>query len=51
MHVKHIKNHEIIVTADDLGISEGANDGILEAFEHGIVTTCSTMNGLRVSNL
>ncbi len=33
----------VIVNADDLGLSEGVNRGILEAAEHGIVTSASLM--------
>ena len=33
----------LIVTADDLGLTAGISDGILEAHEHGIVTAASLM--------
>ena len=33
----------LIVNADDLGLSEGVNQGIFEAAEHGIVTSASLM--------
>lgn len=33
----------LIVTADDLGLTEGVTDGIIEAHEHGIVTHTSIM--------
>jgi predicted glycoside hydrolase/deacetylase ChbG (UPF0249 family) len=33
----------LIVNADDLGLSAGVNAGILEAHEHGIVTSASLM--------
>ncbi len=33
----------LIVTADDLGLSEGVNAGIVEAHERGIVTSASLM--------
>ena len=33
----------LIVNADDFGLSEGVNRGILEAAEHGIVTSASLM--------
>ncbi len=33
----------LIVNADDLGLSEGVNGGILEAHEHGILTSTSLM--------
>lgn len=34
---------EVIVNADDLGLSEGVNRGIFEAHDHGIVTSASLM--------
>jgi predicted glycoside hydrolase/deacetylase ChbG (UPF0249 family) len=34
---------ELIVNADDLGHSAEVNEGIVEAFEHGIVTSASLM--------
>ena len=34
---------ELIVNADDFGLSEGVNRGIAEAHEHGIVTSASLM--------
>ena len=33
----------IIVNADDFGLSEGINRGIIEAHEHGVVTSASLM--------
>jgi predicted glycoside hydrolase/deacetylase ChbG (UPF0249 family) len=36
-----VKN--LIVNADDLGWTEGVNHGILEAFQHGIVTSTSLL--------
>lgn len=33
----------LIVNADDFGQSDGVNDGIIEAHEHGIVTSASLM--------
>lgn len=33
----------LIVTADDLGQSRGVNAGIMQAFDHGIVTSASLM--------
>lgn len=33
----------LIVNADDLGLSDGVNQGIFEAAEHGIVTSASLM--------
>lgn len=33
----------LIVNADDFGYSEGVNRGIVEAYEHGIVTSASLM--------
>ena len=33
----------LIVNADDLGWTEGVNRGILEAFQHGIVTSASLL--------
>lgn len=33
----------LIVTADDLGLSTGVNAGIVEAHEHGVVTSASLM--------
>ncbi len=33
----------LIVNADDFGLSFGVNQGIIEAFEHGIVTSTSLM--------
>lgn len=33
----------LIVNADDFGLSTGVNEGIIEAFEHGIVTSSSLM--------
>jgi len=42
-----MSEHELIITADDLGISEGVNRGIVETYEQGILTTCSLLaNGL-----
>ena len=34
---------KLIVTADDLGISPERDEGIFEAFQHGIVTTASLL--------
>jgi len=34
---------ELVVNADDLGLSPGVNDGILEAHANGIVTSASLM--------
>ncbi len=33
----------LIVNADDFGLSFGVNRGIIEAFEHGVVTSASLM--------
>src|SRR5215472_6600967 len=33
----------LIVNADDFGLSEGVNRGIIQAFERGIVTSASLM--------
>ncbi len=33
----------LIVNADDLGLTDGVNDGVIEAHEHGIVTSASLM--------
>jgi predicted glycoside hydrolase/deacetylase ChbG (UPF0249 family) len=35
----------LVVNADDLGATAGINDGIVEAHEHGIVTSASLMVG------
>ena len=41
----------LIVNADDFGISEGINRGILEAHLYGIVTSTTVMpNGLSLAN-
>ncbi len=41
------KTPSVIVTADDLGISIGANNGIVDSYVNGIVTTTSLLaNGL-----
>ena len=38
---------KLIVTADDLGIAPERDEGIFEAFEHGIVTSASLLvNGV-----
>ena len=34
---------KLVVNADDLGLSSGVNRGILEAYEHGVVTSASLM--------
>ncbi|MBA3432474.1 MAG: ChbG/HpnK family deacetylase [Actinobacteria bacterium] len=39
----------LIVNADDFGYSEGVNRGILEAHEHGIVTSASLMSSRRAA--
>jgi chitin disaccharide deacetylase len=39
----------LIVNADDLGCSEGVNRGIVEAYEHGIVTSASLMVNRRAA--
>jgi len=36
---------KLIVNADDFGLSNGVNDGIIQAFENGIVTSASLMVG------
>jgi predicted glycoside hydrolase/deacetylase ChbG (UPF0249 family) len=36
-------NRRLIVNADDFGLSEGVNRGIIEAHAHGIVTSASLM--------
>ena len=35
----------LIVNADDLGLTEGVNEGVIEAHERGIVTSASLMVG------
>jgi chitin disaccharide deacetylase len=39
----HQGNRVLIVNADDFGLSQGVNRGIIEAHEHGIVTSASLM--------
>lgn len=42
---------KLIVNADDLGLSEGVNEGILEAHRNGILTSASVMaNGVAFEN-
>lgn len=37
---------KVIMNADDFGFSKGVNHGILEAFQHGIVTSTSLMTNM-----
>src|SRR5258708_1804855 len=41
--INRIPERILVVNADDFGISEGVNRGIIEAHEHGIVTSTSLM--------
>ncbi len=43
MRRENIKSKTLIVNADDLGLSEGINQGILEAHQQGIVTSTTAM--------
>jgi chitin disaccharide deacetylase len=38
-----VKGRYLIVNADDFGLSDGVNRGVVEAHEHGIVTSASLM--------
>ena len=40
---------KLTVTADDLGLSSGVNEGIVEAHANGIVTSASLMVGGRAA--
>ncbi len=40
----------LIVNADDFGLSQGVNQGVIEAFEKGIVTSASLMTRYPVSH-
>jgi predicted glycoside hydrolase/deacetylase ChbG (UPF0249 family) len=39
----HAAGRFLIVNADDFGLTSGINRGIIEAHEHGIVTSASLM--------
>jgi predicted glycoside hydrolase/deacetylase ChbG (UPF0249 family) len=43
MNVHSSNSQILIVNADDFGLSEGVNAGIIEAHEHGIVSSASLM--------
>src|SRR5437870_8870577 len=41
--MSQLKRRSVIVNADDFGLSSGVNRGIIEAHQHGIVTSASLM--------
>ena len=41
--VAEVAGRYLIVNADDFGLSDGVNRGVVEAHEHGIVTSASLM--------
>jgi len=45
MRGSELKRSQLIVNADDFGLSTGITDGIMEAHLKGIVTSTSLMQG------